>query len=39
MKLGFIKPTYPSEKRVALLPQHITNDFENEFYKDIKLKN
>lgn len=30
MKLGFIKPTYPSEKRVALLPQHITNDFENE---------
>lgn len=30
MKLGFIKPTYPGEKRVALLPQHITSDFENE---------
>lgn len=30
MKLGFIKPTYPGEKRVALLPEHITNDFENE---------
>lgn len=30
MKLGFIKPTYPGEKRVALLPQHITNEFENE---------
>lgn len=29
MKLGFIKPTYPGEKRVALLPQHITADFEN----------
>jgi N5-(carboxyethyl)ornithine synthase len=30
MKIGFIKPTYPGEKRVALLPEHITNDFENE---------
>ena len=30
MKLGFIKPTYPGEKRVALLPEHITADFENE---------
>lgn len=29
MKLGFIKPNYPSEKRVALLPEHIKN-FENE---------
>lgn len=32
MKLGFIKPTYPSEKRVALLPEHITDDFENEIF-------
>lgn len=30
MILGFIKPTYPGEKRVALLPEHITPDFENE---------
>lgn len=30
MKLGFIKPTYPGEKRVALLPEHITGVFENE---------
>jgi N5-(carboxyethyl)ornithine synthase len=30
MKLGFITPTYPGEKRVALLPEHITGDFENE---------
>lgn len=30
MKLGFIKPTYPGEKRVALLPEHITPEFENE---------
>ena len=30
MKLGFIIPTYPGEKRVALLPEHITGDFENE---------
>ena len=30
MRLGFIKPTYPGEKRVALLPEHITADFENE---------
>ncbi len=29
MKLGFIKPNYPDEKRVALLPVHI-NDFENQ---------
>lgn len=29
MKLGFIIPTYPGEKRVALLPEHI-NDFDNE---------
>ena len=30
MLLGFIKPTYPGEKRVALLPEHITPEFENE---------
>lgn len=30
MQLGFIKPTYPGEMRVALLPEHITSDFENE---------
>lgn len=30
MRLGFIKPTYPGERRVALLPEHITSDFENE---------
>ena len=30
MKLGFIKPTYPGEKRVALLPDHISPGFENE---------
>lgn len=29
MKLGFIKPDYPNEKRVALLPEHI-NEFENQ---------
>jgi N5-(carboxyethyl)ornithine synthase len=29
MKLGFIKPDYPDEKRVALLPGHIS-DFENQ---------
>lgn len=29
MKLGFIKPNYPNEKRVALLPEDIIN-FENE---------
>jgi N5-(carboxyethyl)ornithine synthase len=29
MRLGFIKPNYPNEKRVALLPVHI-KDFENE---------
>lgn len=29
MTIGFIKPTYPGEKRVALLPQHINADFEN----------
>ncbi|MCF0207360.1 MAG: N(5)-(carboxyethyl)ornithine synthase, partial [Bacteroidales bacterium] len=29
MKIGFIIPTYPNERRVALLPEHI-NDFENE---------
>jgi N5-(carboxyethyl)ornithine synthase len=29
MKLGFIKPNYPNEKRVALLPEHI-KDFENQ---------
>lgn len=32
MRLGFIKPTYPDEKRVALLPEHITNSFENDLY-------
>ena len=31
MKLGFIKPNYPNEKRVALLPEHII-DFENEIW-------
>lgn len=30
MKIGFIKPTYCGEKRVALLPEHITSDYENE---------
>lgn len=30
MKIGFIKPTYIGEKRVALLPEHITSDYENE---------
>lgn len=30
MKIGFIKPTYCGEKRVALLPEHVTPDFENE---------
>ena len=30
MQLGFIKPTYPGERRVALLPEHISPDFENE---------
>jgi N5-(carboxyethyl)ornithine synthase len=29
MKLGFIIPHYPSEKRVALLPRHM-NNFEND---------
>jgi N5-(carboxyethyl)ornithine synthase len=29
MKLGFIKPNYPNEKRVALLPEHI-DDFAND---------
>lgn len=29
MRIGFIKSTYPGEKRVALIPQHITNNFEN----------
>lgn len=27
MKLGIIKPTYPYEKRVALLPKHIANNY------------
>lgn len=31
MKLGFLIPHYPGEKRVALLPQDI-NDFQNELY-------
>lgn len=30
MRLGFITPTYPGEKRVALLPEHISKEFENE---------
>lgn len=30
MQLGFVKPTYPGEMRVALLPEHITDDYENE---------
>ena len=30
MKLGFVIPTYSGERRVALLPEHITSDFENE---------
>lgn len=29
MKLGFVKPNYPNEKRVALLPKDIV-DFDNE---------
>lgn len=29
MKMGFIRPNYPNEKRVALLPEHI-NNFDNE---------
>lgn len=29
MKLGFVIPTYPGEKRVALLPEHI-DGFDNE---------
>ena len=29
MKLGFIKPNFPNERRVALLPEHV-NDFPNE---------
>ena len=29
MRLGFVIPTYPGEKRVALLPEDIDN-FENE---------
>lgn len=43
MKIGFIKPNYPNEKRVALLPDDI-NNFENKIivekgfgdYMDIK---
>jgi len=31
MKLGFITPNYPGERRVALLPEHI-KDFENEIF-------
>lgn len=31
MKLGFIKPNFPNEKRVALLPKHI-KDFNNEIF-------
>lgn len=31
MKIGFIKPNYPNEKRVALLPKDI-NNFKNELY-------
>lgn len=31
MRLGFIKPTYPGEKRVALLPEHI-DGFHNELW-------
>ena len=30
MQVGFLKPTYPGENRVALLPEHITPEFENE---------
>lgn len=30
MRIGFIKPTYPGERRVALLPEHINQDIENE---------
>lgn len=29
MRLGFVKPNYPNEKRVALLPEHIV-DFDND---------
>lgn len=31
MKLGFIIPNHPNEKRVALLPEHIKN-FQNEIF-------
>lgn len=37
MKLGFIKPNYPGEKRVALLPKDITTDFENELIIEEKF--
>lgn len=30
MKIGIIKPTYPNEMRVAILPEHIHSSFENE---------
>lgn len=30
MKLGFIKPNFPNEKRIAILPEHIQGS-ENEF--------
>lgn len=30
MKMGLIRLTYPGEKRVTLLPEHITDDFDNE---------
>ncbi len=30
MRVGFVIPTYPGEKRVALLPEHITDDYENQ---------
>lgn len=30
MKIGILKPTYPNEKRVALLPKHITNGLCNQ---------
>lgn len=32
MKLGFIKPNYPGEKRVALLPHDINDCFENQLF-------
>ncbi len=32
MKLGFVVPNFPYEKRVALLPNHIDSSFQNEIF-------